>query len=701
MDKYLGKRIDGRYEIHQLIGMGGMACVYRAFDNQEQRWVAIKILKDEYSGNTEFLKRFRNESRAIAVLSHPNIVKVYDVSFGDRIQYIVMEYIEGITLKDYISHNGALPWKEAVHFVSQILKALQQAHSKGIIHRDIKPQNIMLLKNGTIKVTDFGIARFSQSETQTMTDKALGSVHYIAPEQARGDFTSDKVDIYSVGVMMYEMLTGQLPFEADNAVSVAIMQLQAEPRKPRSLNPQIPVGLEEITMKAMEKNPSMRFQSAGEMLVDIERFKLNPNLTFGYAFQQDFEATRQIDIFEEVKPVSQSRTKPAPVYGDDYEYEVELEKSKKHAAGSMVLTGVITAVIVAALLFGVYFIWNMFSGGQDEVSDQVLLPNFMGMNYDTEVEGNSDYEDFKFVITEGFDPSKDDGIITKQSPSHGIEVKKGKEVSITVNRVALEEEKTPVVLVDLEGESQTDAYNKLQDLGLVPSVESVHNDQTAAGYVIKTEPGAGETVYEGDVVKLIVSKGPSEKQTTVPDIIGFPLYQAEELLKQSKLKVGEITYDEESDEEANTVLEVSPDVGDRVSEDTKIDIKVAKGKKKEKTIPATIPLPAGVNMDLSLKIYVDGELTVSTTVNPYYLGQYNTSFTGKEGSRTVVISLDGQDYITAIVDFEDGDNGSFNIISENPYIPPEPEIPEEPEVPEEPETPQESEVSEDNNGAEE
>lgn len=264
-DKYIGKRLDGRYEIHELLGVGGMAYVYKAYDRQEGIWVAIKILKEEFSENSDFLRRFRNESRAIAVLSHPNIVKVYDVSFGDRIQYIVMECLNGITLKDYINKKGILAWKEALYFTVQILRALQHAHEKGIIHRDVKPQNIILLPDGTIKVTDFGIARFSQSETQTMTDKALGSVHYIAPEQARGEFTSDKADIYSLGVMMYEMLTGQLPFEADNAVSVAIMQLQAEPQKPRTINPQIPVGLEEITMKAMEKKPAMRFQSAGEI----------------------------------------------------------------------------------------------------------------------------------------------------------------------------------------------------------------------------------------------------------------------------------------------------------------------------------------------------------------------------------------------------------------------------------------------------
>ena len=269
MENYCGKRLDGRYEIREIIGVGGMAVVYKAYDNIDDRIVAIKILKEEFLANEEFRRRFKNEAKAIAVLSHPNIVKVYDVSFGDRLQYIVMEYIEGITLKEYIEQQKVVNWKEAVHFVNQILKALQHAHDKGIVHRDIKPQNIILLQDGTIKVSDFGIARFSRGDTRTMTESAIGSVHYISPEQARGEITDDKADIYSVGVVMYEMLTGQLPFQSDNAVSVAIMQMQQEAKRPREINPNIPLGLEQITLRAMQKNAKDRYQSASEMLLDL------------------------------------------------------------------------------------------------------------------------------------------------------------------------------------------------------------------------------------------------------------------------------------------------------------------------------------------------------------------------------------------------------------------------------------------------
>ena len=276
MDKYIGKKLDGRYEIRELIGVGGMANVYKAYDVLENRVVAVKILREEYMNNDEFMRRFRNESRAISLLDHPNIVKVYDVIFSNRIQSIVMEYIDGITLKDYIEQEHVLRWKEALHFTVQILRALQHAHDKGIVHRDIKPQNIMLLSDGTIKITDFGIARFSRSSTKTITDKAIGSVHYISPEQASGAFTDARSDIYSVGVMMFEMLTGKLPFEADTLVSVAVKQIQSQPALPRSINPDIPEGLQDIVMRAMQKDADKRYQSAAEMLHDIDEFKKNP-----------------------------------------------------------------------------------------------------------------------------------------------------------------------------------------------------------------------------------------------------------------------------------------------------------------------------------------------------------------------------------------------------------------------------------------
>ena len=364
MDKYVGKRLDGRYEIQEIIGVGGMAVVYKAYDNQENRIVAIKILKEEFVSNEEFLRRFKNESKAIAMLSHPNIVRVFDVSFGDLIQYIVMEYIEGITLKEYIERQGSLRWKDAVHFTLQILKALQHAHDKGIIHRDVKPQNIMVLSDGTIKVTDFGIARLARSEQRTITDKAIGSVHYISPEQARGERTDERADIYSVGVMLYEMLTGKLPFQAESAVSVAIMQLQREPQLPTEINGSIPLGLEQITMHAMQKNPERRYQSAAEMLYDLSQFRKDPSLTFDYSYFVDDAPTKF------VAPVDDYDMPPAAP-GDEAEV-----KEKNNMIP--ILAGIAVTLVVAIIVLAVMFIPKLFS----DTGEEIECPKFIGQKYE-------------------------------------------------------------------------------------------------------------------------------------------------------------------------------------------------------------------------------------------------------------------------------------------------------------------------------
>ena len=525
MDKYIGKRLDGRYEIHELLGVGGMAYVYKAYDNIEKRWVAIKILKEELAGNSDFLRRFRNESKAIAVLSHPNIVKVYDVSFGDRIQYIVMEYIDGITLKQYIEQQGEIKWREALYFTVQILRALQHAHEKGIIHRDIKPQNIMLLEDGTIKVTDFGIARFSQAETQTMTDKAIGSVHYIAPEQARGGYINDKADIYSVGVMLYEMLTGQLPFVADNAVSVAIMQMQAEPTPPSRINPSIPKGLEEITMHAMEKNPAQRFPSAADMLEDVERFRRNPEIVFHYGEQVDRAyAGTSADIYGNV----QQNAAPQK-YNDNYEYEEEYVRSKNGARASNIIKGIVAAVIVVALVVGGIFGWRYLqklTASTNTTSDEIVLPNFVGRIYDSDIKDNPDYADLTFEITYGNVPSKQPGEVLRQTPAAGMTVKKGKTVSLTVNGEAEQ-----VVVEDVKGYKQQDAYDALKALNLSPKIQAVADDDTAVGYVVKTDPAAGSTVSTGTTVTIYVSSGPSTESAVIPNIVGYQYSTAKEELE--------------------------------------------------------------------------------------------------------------------------------------------------------------------------
>lgn len=382
MDNYVGKRLDGRYELQEVIGVGGMAVVYKAYDNIDDRTVAVKILKDEFLASEEFRRRFKNESKAIAVLSHPNIVKVYDVSYGDKLQYIVMEYVEGITLKEYIEQQGVISWKETVHFTTQILRALQHAHDKGIVHRDIKPQNIMLLENGTIKVTDFGIARFSRSETRTMTDTAIGSVHYISPEQARGDITDDKSDIYSVGVVMYEMLTGQLPFQSDNSVSVAIMQLQTDPVKPREINSSIPEGLEQITMRAMQKNPKDRYQSAAEMILDLEEFKRNPSIKFDYSYFVDNEPTKFVDKTAPVT-VPMANSSDTRVIDNPQPAPEETNKTTEKNKMIPILSGIVIGfvAVLAIVLICLYSFTDVFNR-------KLTVPKLINKNYAEEILGN-------------------------------------------------------------------------------------------------------------------------------------------------------------------------------------------------------------------------------------------------------------------------------------------------------------------------
>ena len=398
MDKNIGKKLDGRYEITELIGVGGMAEVYKGVDVIDNKTVAIKILKKEYAENEEFLRRFRNESKAIAVLSHPNIVKIYDVGFSEKIQYIVMEYIDGITLKEYIEEEKVLTWKDTVHFVIQILRALQHAHDKGIVHRDIKPQNIMMFTDGTIKVMDFGIAKFAREEGKTATDQAIGSVHYISPEQASGNVTDAKSDIYSVGAMMYEMLAGRKPFDSDNPVAIAVMHMHDIPERPRAINPDIPDGLEEIVLRAMEKAPEDRYQTTADMIADIEKFKANPSITFGYYREEDdtentinFSAPVNNEIQSEIPDNNDSafaprgaavaagvgaaaayagasaaqRQVPAPPPGKpvtykDY-YDDEDDDDDDEERSSLVIP-VLTAVVVVVIIVAVIFVATMLSG---------------------------------------------------------------------------------------------------------------------------------------------------------------------------------------------------------------------------------------------------------------------------------------------------------------------------------------------------
>lgn len=515
MDRFVGKRLDGRYEIQEIIGVGGMAVVYKAHDNVENRTVAIKILKEEFVSNEEFLRRFKNESKAVAMLSHPNIVKVYDVSFGDLIQYIVMEYIEGITLKEFIEHEGSLRWKDAVHFAIQILKALQHAHDKGIVHRDVKPQNIMVLSDGTIKVADFGIARFARSEQRTMTDKAIGSVHYISPEQARGEKTDEKADIYSVGVILYEMLTGRMPFQAESAVSVAIMQLQRDPQLPTEINGSIPLGLEQITMHAMQKTPERRYQSSAEMLCDLGQFRKDPSLTFEYSYFVDSSPT---------KFVSAIKTDEAPA-AEVHQHSKPAEKEKNNIIP-------ILAGIAAAFVLAIVVLLGFLVGGWGKTGDEIPCPNFVDKTIN-EIENNEEYkENFKFEQKWEFKEGYNYGIVYSQSKKEGEKLKKGAKIILYISK-GQSTRKVP----DVYGKNESAAVSELRNSGFEVIVTEMADEDTEKGLVIRTDPVKTTTVAEGSTVTVYVSTGKPTKNVKVPDVVKMEKAAAEKQIKDEGLAV--------------------------------------------------------------------------------------------------------------------------------------------------------------------
>lgn len=644
MDKYIGKRLDGRYEIHELIGVGGMANVYRCTDTIDDREVAIKILKDEYLNNDEFIRRFKNESKAIAMLSHPNIVKVYDVSFGDMIQYIVMEYIDGITLKEYIDRQGIIEWKDAIHLATQILKALQHAHECGIVHRDIKPQNIMLLQDGTIKVTDFGIARFSDKATRTMTEQAIGSVHYIAPEQARGDVTDGKTDIYSVGVMLYEMLTGKLPFDGDSAVTVALMQLQSTPKRPREVNPGIPIGLEQITMKAMQKQPSARYTSAAEMLSDIERFRLNPSIVFDYGKSfVDNQPTKFVNTLKDTKndrtkviqkPVTEEKTSQDEPEDDDF--------VKEHKPSFYAIKGILIATVAVCVIF---FALAVFRGCNSAQAKDVDVPDYIGKTL-VEVKENNP-NNFQFEIKSKYDESKEMGAILDQEPAGGsMKVKSGSTITLTVNGTD-----TEVSVPFVTNFSEKEALQMLKDKNFMTEIVYVENTKTPKGYTIDTFPKAGVKSTIGSTVYIYVANGTKPEQVQLPSVTGLTLSEAKSQIEELGLTV-ETQYDDDSKEAKDTVLGMSPLQYGKVEKGTVVTLTVSSGKGDKNTVSIYVDLPTNTDSSVEMTVIVDGVVDpqYSKTLVPKYNKTCTLEITGS-GASTVVIQLNGQTYREYSVDF--------------------------------------------------
>lgn len=578
-DNMIGMKLDGRYEITERIGVGGMSDVYKGRDIMEGRTVAVKILKPEFCSNEEFVRCFRNESKAIAVLSHPNIVKIFDVGHENALEYIVMEYIDGITLKEYIEQIGLVPWRECVHYTIQILRALQLAHDRGIVHRDIKPQNVMRLSDGTIKVMDFGIARFSRQNPGMPTEKTMGSVHYVSPEQARGEHTDERSDIYSVGVMMYEMLTGRKPFDGDTPVSVALKHMNEEPVKPSQFVSSMYPGLEEIILRAMEKDPSKRYQSASGMIMDIEAFKNDQSVVFGYAEEPVKKPERSSKLLmvaknkkaQPDKPKKVAKKKPEPPVQENVVFEDsaddEEDEEPRHNYILPILSAMTVTVMIVATLFVAKVIIGYFNNEPSSTNDYTL-PNLVGMNY---YDARAEYQDIQLVATEEYNSENPVGVIIEQSKAEGRTVKKGSTIEVVVSKGT-----RMVTIPDVVNFHYNSANAALISENLKCLRIEVESDDIAAGYVVKTDPVAYSTIEEGSTVKVYVSIGPSTEDTVVPYVVGYSVTEAEAMLNDAFL-VTKIQYTESS-EPADTVLSQNIAEGDIVTRNTIVTIYVSDGK---------------------------------------------------------------------------------------------------------------------------
>lgn len=667
MDSYVGKRLDGRYEIRDIIGVGGMAVVYKAYDNIDDRIVAVKILKDEFLANEEFRRRFKNESKAIAVLSHPNIVKVFDVSYGDRLQYIVMEYVEGITLKEYIEQQGVINQKEAVYFVIQILRALQHAHDKGVVHRDIKPQNIMLLENGMIKVTDFGIARFSRSETRTLSDSTIGSVHYISPEQARGDVTDDKADLYSVGVMFYEMLTGQLPFTAESSVSVAIMQLQNDPEPPTKINPSIPAGLEQIIMHAMKKNVNERYQSAAEMILDLEEFKRNPAVQFNYSYFVDNEPTRMLSSAPVHSVAHVQKQDPVRIVDEQDDEDDGDEVVKNRTIPVLIGTIVLLIVLIAGAIFGLYKMGYLGKDGLD--FKKVKVPDFVGKNYYEEIEGNEDYEGYNFEVEKVVNDDYLPDTVLTQDPEAGTKI--DKEQTIIKLTIAQNSEQIKIP-EDLVGRDRSYVISELSKLGLVVDEKKGRNEQFNPDEVIRINPKGGTLVSKGDTVVITYNVGEDEtlETVTVKDVTGLESSAAKEFLTSLNLDVSiEEVYD--SYVEKGTVIRQSIANNTTVNEGTLIIIYVSKGEDPNQDRTVGFVLPDTYSYE-NLVVKLNGK-EVKSIKGLYMNGEnYSVTIRGSGTADKVEVYIGNQLYYTCNINFETGQDSNEMLysfeVSEDPSI---------------------------------
>ena len=574
MDRYIGRMLDNRYEILEVIGRGGMAVVYKARCHLLNRFVAIKILRDDMAADQEFRTHFKKEAQAVAMLSHPNIVSFYDVSRTPDVDYIVMELIEGITLKQYMKSQGVLKIKESVHFATLIAKALSHAHAKGIVHRDIKPQNIMICMDGNVKVADFGIA-YLESMQVDEKNSAVGSVHYISPEQAKGLTVDARTDIYSLGVMMYEMFTGQLPYVGDSAESIARQHISGNPIKPTFLNPDLPDELERITLKAMSSDITQRYQTVDELLRDLEAYRAALSVVETAPLPaQTQDAVPAANIPENVVPVSRSG---------------ELSKEKflrRHRRANKVslLTGILLVVVFAVLVFAA--LWNYFLKDLFSEAVRINIPNFVGSDYEDIINNREFQSLYNFTVVYTVDPQVASGIIIEQTPASGRSVmkdSKGVDVELKVS-TGIQMLKMP----DVINKEYRDAQMTLQKTGFVVEFEFAMSDTVTENYVISTNPEAGDSIPAGATVYMTVSAGPNAATVQMPNLEGLSRAVAIARIEAANLSLGTVTF-VDSDMAIGTVVWQTPAAFTTVNEHTKVYLQVSSGPKETPPPETTAP----------------------------------------------------------------------------------------------------------------
>ncbi len=675
MDKYIGRLLDNRYEILEVIGVGGMAVVYKARCHKLNRLVAIKILKDDYVQDEEFRRRFHAESQAVAMFSHPNIVSVYDVSTTDDADYIVMELIDGITLKQYMEKKGVLNWKETLHFAIQIGKALDHAHSRGVVHRDIKPHNVMVLKNGSVKVADFGIARV-MSKSNTLTKEALGSVHYISPEQAKGGRVDSRSDIYSLGVVMYEMMTGRPPYDGESPVAVAIQHISGKASMPSTINPNIPGGLEQIIMKAMEQSPANRYATTAAMLTDMDEFRKNPSILFDYNNPNtDMDAAAKLSSMpkkteetmplptstaqrmaaraEQNKPSARSGNKPARPANRRHEEEIVEDEVRSNKAATVAIIACAAVAVVAILIF----LFVMIGGGFDSQNEVVTVPHLIGENPE-----ELNLTDVVIRLDKAYNEDQEKGLIYDQKPKAGTKIAKNGIVTVYVSLGPKPQEK---IMEDLTGVSEENAIKFLvNSLGVAESnilIRTETSTEEQKGNVTRTDPEYGEPITDG-AIQIWIGSGPKIQTSKVPNVVNQTAERAEALLNANGFKnviiqhvvnnknKGIVIYQSET---AQTVIDVN----------TQIILQVSLGPDGEEPAPEDPPAPT-VDPDLKNKVItvpIAVEMTEDYTLELWQGNELIEQRQMPVGTVSTQFSVSGKGVVTYTAKINGGSEHSWTI----------------------------------------